>query len=95
MNKVYLTIISILSVVGVVFFFMWKSVYTKNQQLTIENNNLTTQIESIQATLSEREAIIREQDKKYRDLINSINYNECENLPVSETLLEAAKELQK
>ncbi len=95
MNKVYLTIISILLVVGVVFFFMWKSVYTKNQQLTIENNNLTTQIESIQATLSEREAIIREQDKKYRDLINSINYNECENLPVSETLLEAAKELQK
>ena len=95
MNKVYLTIISILLAASVVFFFMWKGVYTKNQQLTIENNNLTARIESIQTTLSERDAIIQAQDKKYRDLINSINYNDCENLPVSETLLEAAKELQK
>ena len=94
MNKVYLTITAILLIATTVFFFMWKNVYTKNQQLIIENNNLKTQIEMVQTTLSERDAMIQAQDKKYHELMNSIKYNDCENLPVSETLLNAAKGLQ-
>ena len=73
---------------------MWRSVSHQNVELQQNIENLTASLNAIQITLQEKQEVITQQDKKYRELLNSIQYNECENLPVSETLLKAAKELQ-
>lgn len=94
MNKFLGGIAIVLAFIGFVFFFMWRNVTVKNTALTAQNSALTEQITQIEKTLTERETVISEQNKKYQALLNSIKYNDCENLPVSTTLLEAAKELQ-
>ena len=95
MNKILTTVCIILGILLVVFFFMWKNVSDKNTELNQQNQNLENQISTITETLAKKDEIIKNQDKKYQELINSIEYNECESLPVSPTLLDAAKELQK
>lgn len=95
MNKILTTVCVILGILLVVFFFMWKNVSDKNTELNQQNQNLANQISTITETLAKKDEIIKNQDKKYQELINSIEYNECESLPVSPTLLDAAKELQK
>lgn len=95
MNKILTTVCVILGILLVVFFFMWKNVSDKNTELNQQNQNLENQISTITETLTKKDEIIKNQDKKYQELINSIEYNECESLPVSPTLLDAAKELQK
>lgn len=95
MKKILITIISILAVLLVILFTMWRNTTKENVSLCEQNANLTAQIERIQHSLVEKEKTIAEQNKKYQEILNSIKYNECENLPVSTTLVEAAKELQK
>ena len=94
MNRILVSATVILGLLLVIFFFMWRNVSLKNESLTSQNSALTAQIEKIENTLIERDTVISEQNKKYQALLNSIKYNDCENLPVSETLLQAAKELQ-
>lgn len=95
MKKILFTIISILVVLLVILFTMWRNTTKENVSLCEQNANLSAQIERIQNSLVEKEKTIAEQNKKYQEILNSIDYTECENLPVSPTLVEAAKELQK
>jgi vacuolar-type H+-ATPase subunit E/Vma4 len=94
MNRILLGISGFLALLLVIFFLMWRSVSHQNVELQQNIENLTASLNAIQITLQEKQEVITQQDKKYRELLNSIQYNECENLPVSETLLKAAKELQ-
>lgn len=94
MNKILMGLAAVFAFLLVIFFFMWRNVSIENHSLTQENSELSTKIEQVQTTLKERDNVITEQNKKYQNLLNSINYNECENLPVSTTLIQAAKELQ-
>lgn len=95
MNKVLLTALAVVTAIMVALFFMLRSANTKNAQLCEENSSLTARIEMMQKTLTEKESVITEQNKKYNEIMESIKYNDCENLPVSADLLNAAKELQK
>lgn len=95
MKKIFIGIISVLSILLVILFVMWKNTTKENVSLCEQNANLTAQIERINQSLIEKEKTIAEQNKKYQEILNSIEYTECENLPVSPTLVEAAKELQK
>lgn len=95
MKKILLTVISILVVLLTILFVMWRNTTKENVSLCEQNANLTAQIERISQTLQEKEKTISDQNRKYQQILNSIKYNECENLPVSVELVEAAKELQK
>lgn len=95
MKKVFIGIVSVLSVLLVILFVMWRNTTKENVQLCEQNSLLSEQIARISATLKERDATIIEQNKKYQEILNSIEYTECESLPVSPALVEAAKELQK
>ena len=95
MKKILFTIIAILATLLTILFVMWRNTTKENVSLCEQNASLTAQIERIQNSLVEKEKTIAEQNKKYQEILNSIEYTECENLPVSPTLVEAAKELQK
>lgn len=95
MNRILTTSLAIVSAIMVVLFFMLRSANVKNAELTAQNNSLTAHITMMQKTISEKDSVINAQNKKYNEIIESIKYNDCENLPVSESLLNAAKELQK
>lgn len=94
MKKILFTIISVLVVLVTILFVMWRNTSKENASLCEQNANLTAQIEQINQSLVEKEKSIQAQNKKYHEIINSIKYNDCENLPVSKELVEAAKELQ-
>ncbi len=95
LNKVFITISGVLAALLLALFFMYRSVSKENTKLEIANQTLTANLTAIQNTLNEKLAVIDKQNKRYQEVINSIQYNECESLPVSPTLVEAAKELQK
>ena len=95
MQKILYTIITILSVLLTILFVMWRNTTRENVSLNEQNSYLSAQIEKVNHTLIEKDATISAQNKKYQEVLNSIKYNDCENLPVSVTLVEAAKELQK
>lgn len=95
MKKALIGIIAVLAILLGILFVMWRNTTKENVSLCEQNTNLTAQIEMMRNTLVEKEKVISEQNKKYQEILNSIEYNECENLPVSITLVEAAKELQK
>ena len=95
MKKVFVGIISILSILVITLFVMWRNTTKENVSLCEQNTLLSEQLNKIEAIIKEKEAIITAQNKKYQEILNSIQYNDCENLPVSATLVEVAKELQK
>ena len=95
MNKVLTYAVGILTIIGVTFFFMWRNTSIKNDQLCEVNTQLTKQLASMQQIIAEKEEMLAQQNQHYQDVLNSIEYNECENLPVSTNLVKAAKELQK
>lgn len=95
MKKVFVGIISILSILVITLFIMWRNTTKENVSLCEQNTLLSEQLNKIEAIIKEKEAVITAQNKKYQEILNSIQYNDCENLPVSATLVEAAKELQK
>ena len=95
MKKYLLGIIGILLAIVFALFLMWRTVSNENSRLEQANAALTANLTAMQHTLSQKLEIIDKQNKKYQEILNSIEYNECENLPVSVELVNAAKELQK
>lgn len=84
----------VIAVVIFGLFKLWRSECYKTDQLEAQNSALTLELNSVKEILSKKETIISDQNNKYNVLLDSIKYTECESLPVSETLLKAAKELQ-
>lgn len=95
MNKVLIYAVGILGILVTTFFFMWRNTSIKNNQLCEVNSQLTAQLTQMQQIIAEKEQVISQQNQHYQEILNSIEYNEYENLPVSENLVKAAKELQK
>ena len=95
MNKILMYIVGTLGILLTIFFFLWRNTSIKNEQLCEVNSQLTAQLESMQQIIAEKEQMISQQNQHYQEILNSIEYNECENLPVSTNLVKAAKELQK
>ena len=95
MNKILIGISTILAFVSFALFLMYRTVSNQNVELRSAVSALTSQLSSTRETLREKMQVIEAQNKKYQEIIASIEYNDCENLPVSTTLVEAAKELQK
>ena len=95
MKKYLLGIIGILVAIVFALFLMWRTVSNENSRLERANATLTENLTAMQHTLSQKLEIIDKQNKKYQEILNSIEYNEYENLPVSVELVNAAKELQK
>lgn len=87
-------ICSILAIGVFSLFLMYRTVSNQNEELRIAVSALTSQLSSTRETLREKMQVIETQNKKYQEILNSIEYNECENLPVSPTLVKAAKDLQ-
>ena len=94
MNKVLIGISTILAFASFSLFLMYRTVSNRNAELNLAVNALTSQLSATRETLKEKMEVISEQNKKYQEILNSIEYNDCENLPVSATLVKAAKDLQ-
>ena len=88
-------IIAFLLLLVVSFFLLWRQSQSLNAELSAKNASLAEEINLVKKTIIEKETVISGQNKRYYELITSINYNECENMPVSKELLDTAKELQK
>lgn len=95
MNKVLIGISAVLAFASFALFLMYRTVSNQNVELRSKVSALTSQLSSTRETLREKLQVIETQNKKYQEILNSIEYNDCESLPVSPTLVEAAKELQK
>ena len=95
MNKILVYAVGVLGILLTIFFFLWRNTSIKNTQLCEINSQLTEQLTSMQKIIAEKEQTIAQQNQHYQEILNSIEYNECENLPVSTNLVKAAKELQK
>ena len=94
MNKILIGISTILAFASFSLFLMYRTVSNQNVELRSAVSALTSQLSSTRETLREKMKVIETQNKKYQEIINSIEYNDCENLPVSATLVKAAKDLQ-
>lgn len=88
-------IIAFLLLLVASFFLLWRQSQSLNEELSAKNASLAEEINLVKKTIIEKETVISEQNKRYYELVSSINYNECENMPVSKELLNTAKELQK
>lgn len=88
-------IIAFLLLLVASFFLLWRQSQSLNAELSAKNASLAEEINLVKKTIIEKETVISGQNKRYYELITSINYNECENMPVSKELLDTAKELQK
>lgn len=95
MKKILIGATAVFGIIAFALFMMYRNVSQKNDELQHTVEELTASLTTVQETLQEKIQIIDKQNKKYQEILSSIEYNECENLPVSTTLVEAAKELQK
>lgn len=95
MKKILIGATAVFGLLAFSFFLMYRNVANQNEELRTAVSALTANLTSMRETLQEKIQIIDKQNKKYQEILSSIEYNECENLPVSTTLVEAAKELQK
>ena len=94
MNKVLIGISTILAFASFGLFLMYRTVLNQNVELRSAVSALTSQLSATRETLREKMQVIETQNKKYQEILNSIEYNDCESLPVSPTLVKAAKDLQ-
>lgn len=94
MNRYLIGAVGILGLLLTIFFFMWRNTSLQNRELRTQISTITATLDSTKNALQEKMAALSQQNQKYQTLLSSIKYNECEDQPVSETLLKAAKELQ-
>lgn len=94
MNKVTITIISILSVLLCVFFFMWKDVRKDNANLRTDLNNAQIEISNLNTYNIEKDKELKKIKNKYNQVISTYQGTDCENQKVSIEMIEALKTIR-
>lgn len=94
MNKVTITIISILSILLCIFFFMWRDVRKDNANLRNELRNSLIEIQNLTTYNIEKDKEIKKIKNKYNQVIGSYQGTDCENQKVSLEMIEALKAIR-
>lgn len=94
MNKVTLTIISVLSILLCIFFFMWRDVSKDNRDLKNDLNNAQIEITNLNTYNIEKDKEIKKIRNKYNQVISTYQGTDCENQKVSIEMIEALKTIR-
>lgn len=94
MNKVTITIISILSILLCVFFFMWRDVRKDNANLRNDLHNAQVEIANLNTYNIEKDKELKKIKNKYNQVIGSYQGTDCENQKVSLEMIEALKAIR-
>lgn len=94
MNKVTLTIISVLSILLCIFFFMWRDVSKDNRDLKNDLNNAQIEITNLNTYNIEKDKEIKKIRNKYNQIISTYQGTDCENQKVSIEMIEALKAIR-
>lgn len=94
MNKVTLTIISVLSILLCIFFFMWRDVSKDNRDLKNDLNNAQIEITNLNTYNIEKDKEIKKIRNKYNQVISTYQGTDCENQKVSIEMIEALKAIR-
>jgi len=94
MNKVTITIISVLSILLCVFFFMWRDVRKDNANLRNDLHNAQIEIANLNTYNIEKDKEIKKIKNKYNEVISTYQGTDCENQKVSLEMIEALKAIR-
>lgn len=94
MNKVTITIISILSILLCIFFFMWRDVRKDNANLRNDLHNAQVEIANLNTYNIEKDKELKKIKNKYNQVIGSYEGTDCENQKVSLEMIEALKAIR-
>ena len=94
MNKVTLAIISVLSILLCIFFFMWRDVSKDNRDLKNDLNNAQIEITNLNTYNIEKDKEIKKIRNKYNQVISTYQGTDCENQKVSIEMIEALKAIR-
>lgn len=94
MNKFVISIISILTILIIIFFFLWRNESKENKNLKNDLQVSIEQAEKLKNYNKQKETEIKNIQIKYNNIVNEYKGNECENMKVSEELINALRELQ-
>lgn len=94
MNKVTITIISILSILLCIFFFMWRDVRKDNANLRNDLHNAQVEIANLNTYNIEKDKELKKIKNKYNQVIGSYQGTDCENQKVSLEMIEALKAIR-
>lgn len=94
MNKVTITIISILSILLCIFFFMWRDVRKDNSNLRNDLNNAQVEISNLNTYNIEKDKELKKIKNKYNQVISTYQGTDCENQKVSVEMIEALKAIR-
>lgn len=87
MNKYLFSLISILSIIVCILFFMYKNQLKETNQLKNDYNTVNIQLINLQEYNKQKDIEIQKQQIKYNKLISEYKGTDCENQPVSEELV--------
>ena len=94
MNKVTLAIISVLSILLCIFFFMWRDVSKDNKDLKNDLSNAQIEITNLNTYNIEKDKEIKKIRNKYNQVISTYQGTDCENQKVSIEMIEALKAIR-
>lgn len=94
MNKVTITIISVLSILLCIFFFMWRDVRKDNANLRNDLHNAQIEIANLNTYNIEKDKELKKIKNKYNQIIGSYEGTDCENQKVSLEMIEALKAIR-
>lgn len=94
MNKATLAIISVLSILLCIFFFMWRDVSKDNRDLKNDLNNAQIEITNLNTYNIEKDKEIKKIRNKYNQVISTYQGTDCENQKVSIEMIEALKAIR-
>lgn len=94
MNKVTITIISVLSILLCIFFFMWRDVRKDNANLRNDLHNAQVEIANLNTYNIEKDKELKKIKNKYNQIIGSYEGTDCENQKVSLEMIEALKAIR-
>ena len=94
MNKITISVISVLSIIVIVLFFLLKGSYTTNANLTKDLNTAKIEITQLKEYNTKKETEIKKIQDTYNKVISNYKGTECENMKVSIEMIEALKTIR-